>query len=209
MRENASRWRQIEEIGQAALERAPGEREAFLREACADDSALRREVEGLLANAADAGAFLEQPIGAVAAQVMDAPGDGVWTGRTLNALIIGPLIGAGGMGQVYRARDTELHRDVAVKVLPPGLARDADRLARFAREARVLASLNHPNIAQIHGVRAHRRRHGAGHGAGRRRDACRPYRARRDPCRRERSRSRGKSPRRSKPRMSRVSSIAT
>jgi serine/threonine protein kinase len=66
--------------------------------------------------------------------------------------VIGPLIGAGGMGHVYRARDTELHRDVAIKVLAPEFANDADRLVRFAREARVLASLNHPNIAQIHGL---------------------------------------------------------
>src|SRR6185503_10974595 len=59
--------------------------------------------------------------------------------------------GEGGMGQVYRARDAKLHREVALKVLPDLLAGDADRLARFRREAQVLASLNHPNIAQIHG----------------------------------------------------------
>jgi serine/threonine protein kinase len=61
-------------------------------------------------------------------------------------------IGAGGMGEVYRARDTKLDRDVAVKVLPAAMARDPERLARFEREAKVLASLNHPNIAQIYGV---------------------------------------------------------
>src|SRR5579862_2038287 len=61
-------------------------------------------------------------------------------------------IGKGGMGEVYRARDTKLGREVAVKVLPTALARDPERLARFEREARVLASLNHPNIAQIYGV---------------------------------------------------------
>src|SRR5271156_4065852 len=61
-------------------------------------------------------------------------------------------IGAGGMGEVYRARDTKLERDVAIKVLPAALAQDPERLARFEREAKVLASLNHPNIATIHGV---------------------------------------------------------
>src|ERR1700729_3285684 len=61
-------------------------------------------------------------------------------------------IGAGGMGEVYRARDTKLARDVAIKVIPPALAQDPERLARFEREAKVLASLNHPNIAQIYGV---------------------------------------------------------
>jgi Tol biopolymer transport system component len=65
--------------------------------------------------------------------------------------ILGP-IGAGGMGEVYRARDTRLNRDVAIKVLPESLARDPDRLSRFEREAKVLAALNHPNIAHIHGV---------------------------------------------------------
>src|ERR1022692_591745 len=65
--------------------------------------------------------------------------------------ILAPL-GAGGMGEVYRARDTRLGRDVALKVLPEALARDAERMARFAREAQVLASLNHPNIATIYGV---------------------------------------------------------
>ena len=65
--------------------------------------------------------------------------------------IVAPL-GAGGMGEVYRARDTKLHRDVAIKVLLPSVANDPDRLARFSREAQVLASLNHPNIAHIHGI---------------------------------------------------------
>src|SRR5712671_1332386 len=61
-------------------------------------------------------------------------------------------IGEGGMGQVYRARDTKLHRDVALKILPDAVAADPDRLARFQREAQTLASLNHPNIAHIHGL---------------------------------------------------------
>src|ERR1700676_956564 len=65
--------------------------------------------------------------------------------------IVAP-IGAGGMGEVYRARDTKLKRDVAIKVLPEAFARDPERMARFQREAEVLASLNHPNIATIHGV---------------------------------------------------------
>jgi serine/threonine protein kinase len=64
-------------------------------------------------------------------------------------------IGAGGMGEVYRAMDTKLDRQVAIKVLPPALAQDPERLARFEREAKVLAALNHPNIAQIYGVEDH------------------------------------------------------
>ena len=65
--------------------------------------------------------------------------------------IVAPL-GAGGMGEVYRARDTKLNRDIAIKVLLPAVANDPDRLARFSREAQVLASLNHPNIAHIYGI---------------------------------------------------------
>ena len=64
--------------------------------------------------------------------------------------VVGPL-GAGGMGEVYRARDARLGRDVAIKILPSGLSEEPDRLARFEREARLLAALNHPNIATLHG----------------------------------------------------------
>jgi serine/threonine protein kinase len=73
-------------------------------------------------------------------------------GTRLGSYEIVAPIGAGGMGEVYRARDTKLNRDVAIKVLPDLLASDADRLARFTREAQTLASLNHPNIAHIHGL---------------------------------------------------------
>ena len=90
--------------------------------------------------------------------------------------ILSPL-GAGGMGEVYRARDAKLNREVAIKVLPEALAEDAERLARFQREAQVLASLNHPHIAAIYGLEKVGRLRGAGAGAGRRRDARRADRA--------------------------------
>ena len=76
----------------------------------------------------------------------------VAAGAKLGPYEILALIGAGGMGEVYRARDTKLKRDVALKVLPEAFASDPERLARFQREAEVLASLNHPNIAHIYGV---------------------------------------------------------
>jgi serine/threonine-protein kinase len=76
----------------------------------------------------------------------------VLIGRRLGVYQVQARIGAGGMGEVYRARDTKLERDVAIKILPRAFTTDPDRLARFAREARVLASLNHPNIATIHGI---------------------------------------------------------
>ena len=74
------------------------------------------------------------------------------SGTKLGPYEIQSPLGAGGMGEVYRARDTKLDRDVAIKVLPAALAQDPERLARFEREAKVLASLNHPNIAQIYGI---------------------------------------------------------
>jgi serine/threonine protein kinase len=73
-------------------------------------------------------------------------------GKTLGHYSVSSLIGRGGMGEVYQARDQKLDRDVAIKVLPEKFAKDADRVARFQREAKLLASLNHPNIAAIHGL---------------------------------------------------------
>ncbi len=77
------------------------------------------------------------------------------SGTRLGTYEISNLLGKGGMGEVYRARDTKLGREVAIKVLPAEFAQDADRLARFEREAKLLASLNHPNIAAIHGLEDH------------------------------------------------------
>src|SRR5271169_6421535 len=73
-------------------------------------------------------------------------------GTKLGSYEVLTQIGAGGMGEVYRARDTRLNRDVALKVIPQGFASDADRMARFENEAKLLASLNHPNIASIYGL---------------------------------------------------------
>jgi serine/threonine protein kinase len=85
-------------------------------------------------------------------------------GTKIGAYEVIATLGEGGMGQVYRARDTRLNRDVALKILPDSFATDPDRLARFIREAQTLASLSHPNIAHIHGLEESggvRCRHGA------------------------------------------------
>src|SRR5688572_32808565 len=76
----------------------------------------------------------------------------VSSGTRLGPYEVLSALGAGGMGEVYRARDTKLNRDVALKVLPPAFTGNPDRVARFAREARLLASLNHPNIGSIYGL---------------------------------------------------------
>ena len=82
------------------------------------------------------------------------------SGARLGPYEVLSLLGVGGMGEVYRARDTKLNRDVAIKVLLPAVSNDPDRLARFSREAQVLASLNHPNIAHIYGLERQERRDG-------------------------------------------------
>ena len=110
------------------------------------------EVESLLAQQASAGGFLEDPAVAAAAQMVSEHGASLLTGRRLGAYEVHARIGAGGMGEVYRARDTKLGRDVAIKILPRLFTSDPDRLARFEREARVLASLNHPHIGAIYGL---------------------------------------------------------
>jgi Tol biopolymer transport system component len=145
------RWRQISRIYYDALARDSQERVSFLREACRDDEALRQEVESLLAQPASAENFLGEPALAMAAGLVDDPPEPMLTGQRLGAYQILDLLGVGGMGEVYRARDTKLGRDVAVKVLPRLFSADPERLTRFEREARLLASLNHPHIAAIYG----------------------------------------------------------
>ena len=144
---------EISRLYHGVLERAPGERRAFLEEACGGNLALKREVESLLGYEAAAEQFIETP--AVLGPA-DSPAHGgcapVVPGQQIGPYIVGELIGAGGMGEVYQARDTKLGRDVAIKVLPPAFMADAARRTRFELEARLLATLNHPNIAQIYGL---------------------------------------------------------
>jgi Tol biopolymer transport system component len=136
------RWRRIEKLCHDALKRDSGDRAAFVREACGDDELLRREVESFLVNAS---LSKDSRLG-----IGDLGLDPI--GRQIGIYQIVSLLGAGGMGEVYRARDTKLGRDVAIKILPKLFTSDPDRLARFEREARVLASLNHPHIGAIYGL---------------------------------------------------------
>jgi serine/threonine protein kinase/Tol biopolymer transport system component len=144
------RWQRVADLYQSAQDRPPEERLAFVRQASGADSGLRREVESLLAQDENAVA-IDQPIAAAAHSLLtdNAP---VQPGSFIGPYRIDSLLGVGGMGEVYRARDTKLNRDVAIKILPPQFAKDPDRLARFKREAQVLASLNHLNIGAIYGL---------------------------------------------------------
>jgi Tol biopolymer transport system component len=144
------RWAAVERLYHAARERTGAERGLFLKAACGKDEDLRREVEALLAEP-------ESSAGVRTGAAMSAPavpGGAVLSneGRELGPYRLDALIGAGGMGEVYRARDTRLGRLVAIKILPPAFTRDAERVARFEREARVLATLNHPNVGAIYGL---------------------------------------------------------
>jgi serine/threonine-protein kinase len=139
---NPSVWRKAEELFHAALDLPADKRSGFLDQSCAGDPELRREVENLLAKEMEAASFLERPV--LAPKSL--------SGRQFGSYRIISRLGAGGMGEVYRAHDDKLGRDVAIKILPEEFARDWDRLSRFRREARTLAALNHPNIGAIYGL---------------------------------------------------------
>ena len=119
----------------------------YLDQACRDDSALRVTVDSMLRAHDEAGSFGETP-----AFVPSGTVKRLAPGTQLGPFRIETLLGAGGMGEVYRAHDTKLQRAVAIKVLPDSFAHDADRRSRFEAEARALAALNHPHIGAIYGV---------------------------------------------------------
>jgi serine/threonine protein kinase len=153
---NPERWQKIRRICEDALERKAGAREAFLQKACAGDAQLRAEVDSFLSGGTGKDAFIETPAIEIAAKAVaedsahsHAPD---LTGETLLHYQVTAKIGSGGMGEVYRARDDRLKRDVAIKILPDVFSEDPERRARFDREATLLASLNHPNVASIYGI---------------------------------------------------------
>ena len=143
------RWHRITEVFHAARQRDPARREGFVAEACRDDPTLRQEVDAMLAGLDDAGQFGETPLFASCSGPEPAsPLDVIQLapGAQLGPYQILSLLGAGGMGQVYKAFDPRLHREVAIKIA-------AERFSdRFDREVRTIATLNHPNICTIHDV---------------------------------------------------------
>jgi serine/threonine protein kinase len=143
-RPSQEEWRRVEEVYHEALEHRPESRAAFVTAACSGDSSLRREVESLLA-ADGAESLVDQPAMDIAAELLD-DGSPLAPGVELGPYRIEKLIGTGGMGRVYRARDTRLNRTVALKISKEGFGE------RFEREARAVAALNHPHICQLYDI---------------------------------------------------------
>src|SRR5215207_7515352 len=149
---NPERWQRIKELFHGALERAPGERHAFLDAECAGDRGLRAEVESLIRSHEKGGDFLDAPAARMAAGLAAGAECELEEGRLVGSYRVAGTLGEGGMGKVYLAQDTRLGRKVALKLLPASFTSDEERVRRFEQEARAASALNHPNILTIHEI---------------------------------------------------------
>src|SRR6266536_6246548 len=150
----AERWKQVNDLFLSAVERAPGERVAFLDEACHGDEGLRCEVESLLTSHERSENFIELPAFEVAPELLTNDKTVALVGKVIGHYRIESLIGVGGMGEVYLARDERLGRKAALKLLPDSLTADETQLSRFKNEARSASALNHPNILTVYEIGA-------------------------------------------------------
>ena len=152
MNSDLSRKKKIKELCDQALDLDSVERKALLDQACAADAALRREVESLLSHEKSVAGFLAQPAWQHVVREMAKGQRQSLEGRQLGHYQIHERLGEGGMGEVWRATDQRLKRDVAIKILPPAFSTDPERVRRFEREAYAVSALKHPNIITIHEI---------------------------------------------------------
>jgi len=148
----AERWKQVNDLFQSAVERAPAERAAFLDDACHGDESLRRELGSLLTSYERSENFIELPAFEVAPELVTSERANTLVGKLIGHYRIESLIGVGGMGEVYLARDERLGRKAALKLLPDSLTTDETQLSRFKNEARSASALNHPNILTVYEI---------------------------------------------------------
>src|SRR5262252_2041348 len=146
------RHRQIGEIYHQALEIEADQRAAFITQACAGDDELRREVESLITSHEQASGFIAAPALTVAARLLADNEKDAMIGRMVGRYKILSLLGAGGMGRVYLAQDSQLERRAALKFLPEYFSHDKEQVLRLRQEARAASALNHPNIAHIYEI---------------------------------------------------------
>jgi serine/threonine protein kinase len=151
--DNPETWQRLEDLFHRAVELPPGDRARFLDEACQDDPGLRTRLEAMLEAEAQPADAITQQVGRAARDFLAPPPDlTLQPGTTLGPYRIVGLLGAGGMGRVYRARDTRLDRDVAIKTLAPEAVPNPRSLEFFEQEARAASALNHPNILTIYEI---------------------------------------------------------
>src|SRR5689334_7342047 len=149
---DAERFARVERLYLRVLDSPPERRSALLEESCSDDPELLHEVESLLEAREEAGSFLSPDQLCSHVGKLGSESAALAVGSTLGPYRIIAEIGSGAMGDVYRARDSRLDRDLALKVLPSAFTNDAERVARFRREAKAASGLNHPNIVTIYEI---------------------------------------------------------
>ena len=146
------RWQQIDQLFHSVLERPPDVRAEFLEQACRGDKSLRYEVQSLIESHEQSDSFIDKPAEDLAAEFFKASQTRLRPGQLLGHYTIASLLGAGGMGEVYLAKDEKLGRQVAIKLLPAEFTNQQDRVRRFELEARAASGLNHPNIVTIYEI---------------------------------------------------------